>query len=470
MPKDLTAPYRMPLLPARSSGPPVAALAAHDATLALSFFPALYYWSFSGTKGRALTLSAFRSRESTDLGLDDMSQPPAHGNGAVQNAIPVKVEDTPPPQDHILQGNLQTRHQPATPAALGFNANRREAEDNIRIACATAAAVNGAIADGSGFVPEDDKAGTSTVLKSSVVNPPPAAGEPATAGRTRTGSRAKPAPASKRAKTGGKKTTGGSDNTSSGSATSKPLVPGETTNELANIHNLQPAATPNREPELALGHNGKQRSSQYRGVTKHKRSGRWEAHIWVKETGKQMYLGGYEKEEHAAEAYDVAAMKCKGTKGARKVKLNFPASKYSELDSFMQSVGLEELVMAIRRQSQGFARGSSGFRGVTHHPNGRWEARIGMPGSKHIYLGLYNEEAAAAKAYDRALVRLRGAAAATNYSLTNYKDELQAFEMDKSTETLACSTAAEAVLRLPAAPEPAVPGKTVKSPITPETR
>ena len=403
-----------------------------------------------------------------------MSQPPAHNSSAAQNAIPAKVEDTLPPRDHILQGNLQTRHQPSTPAALGFNvnANKRDSEDSIRIACATAAAVNGAIADGSDFMPVDDKAGTSTMLKSSVVNQPPAAGEPATAKRMRTGtgSRAKQAPASKRAKSGGKRATGGSDNVSSGSATSKPLVAGETTDELANIHNLQPVATLNREPELALGPNGKQRSSQYRGVTKHKRSGRWEAHIWVKETGKQMYLGGYEKEEHAAEAYDVAAMKCKSAKGARKMKLNFPASKYSELDSFMQSVGLEELVMAIRRQSQGFARGSSGFRGVTHHPNGRWEARIGMPGSKHIYLGLYNEEAAAARAYDRALVRLRGAAAATNYSLTNYKDELQAFEMDKSTETLACSTGAEAVLSPPAAPEQAVPGKPVKSPITPETR
>ena len=35
-----------------------------------------------------------------------------------------------------------------------------------------------------------------------------------------------------------------------------------------------------------------------------------------------------------------------------------------------------------------------------------------------------------------ALVRLRGGAAATNYSLTNYKGELQAFEMDKSTDCL----------------------------------
>ena len=46
---------------------------------------------------------------------------------------------------------------------------------------------------------------------------------------------------------------------------------------------------------------------------------RWEAHIWVKELGRQVYLGGYEHEEHAAEAYDVAALKCKGFK----VKTNF---------------------------------------------------------------------------------------------------------------------------------------------------
>lgn len=45
-------------------------------------------------------------------------------------------------------------------------------------------------------------------------------------------------------------------------------------------------------------------SSKYRGVTLHARSGRYEAHIWVKEIQKQMYLGGYEHEEHAAEAYE----------------------------------------------------------------------------------------------------------------------------------------------------------------------
>ena len=172
------------------------------------------------------------------------------------------------------------------------------------------------------------------------------------------------------------------------------------------------------------------RSSRFRGVTKHRRSGRWEAHIWVKASGKQVYLGGYEIEEHAAEAYDVAAIKCKGPK----VKTNFPLEKYTELMQFMDTISLEELVMAVRRQSQGFARGSSAFRGVTHHPNGRWEARIGMPGSKHIYLGLYVEEQVAAQAYDRALVKLRGPNAATNFAISEYKDELKQYYARKNRE------------------------------------
>ena len=218
------------------------------------------------------------------------------------------------------------------------------------------------------------------------------------------------------------------DSHSSGSAASRPFLVDEK-NGLADIHNL-PCI--NGEKAIVNGNGEKLRSSQFRGVTKHKRSGRWEAHIWVKETGKQMYLGGYDREEHAAEAYDVAAMKCKGGITGRKVKLNFPEAKYTELSAYMASVSLEELVMAIRRQSQGFARGSSGFRGVTQHPNGRWEARIGMPNSKHIYLGLYNEESAAARAYDMALVRLRGPGAATNYTLANYKDELKGFENEKA--------------------------------------
>jgi hypothetical protein len=66
-----------------------------------------------------------------------------------------------------------------------------------------------------------------------------------------------------------------------------------------------------------------ERSSRFRGVTKHRRSGRFEAHIWVKDLARQVYLGGYEAEEHAAEAYDIAALKAKG----RGAKTNFELDK-----------------------------------------------------------------------------------------------------------------------------------------------
>jgi AP2 domain len=59
--------------------------------------------------------------------------------------------------------------------------------------------------------------------------------------------------------------------------------------------------------------------------------------------------------------------------------------------------------------------------------SGRWEARIGVPGSKHIYLGLFHTEEEAARAYDAALVRLRGSAAATNFALSDYRTDLAAY-------------------------------------------
>ena len=77
-------------------------------------------------------------------------------------------------------------------------------------------------------------------------------------------------------------------------------------------------------------------------------------------------LGSYEQEEHAAEAFDVAAMKCK----AGKVRLNYPVGKYADLIPLMQSCSLDELVMAVRRRPALRGRvgsgGGRGSRAVTH--------------------------------------------------------------------------------------------------------
>ena len=47
-----------------------------------------------------------------------------------------------------------------------------------------------------------------------------------------------------------------------------------------------------------------------------------------------------------------------------------PCARYADLTECMGSISLEELIMAVRRQSQGFSRGTSSYRGVTHHPSG----------------------------------------------------------------------------------------------------
>lgn len=78
----------------------------------------------------------------------------------------------------------------------------------------------------------------------------------------------------------------------------------------------------------------------------------------------------------------------------------------------------------MRRQSQGFSRGTSVYRGVSPHPSGRFEARIGIAGNKHVYLGLFDNEGDAARAYDRAVVRIKGSQASTNFTLGDYHHEM----------------------------------------------
>ncbi|EPS70041.1 hypothetical protein M569_04723, partial [Genlisea aurea] len=145
------------------------------------------------------------------------------------------------------------------------------------------------------------------------------------------------------------------------------------------------------------------RSSIYRGVTRHRWTGRYEAHLWDKSTwnesqnkkGKQELcsLGAYDDEEAAARAYDLAALKYWGSG----TQINFPVKDYARDLGEMQNVTREDYLASLRRKSSGFSKGISKYR-----PFSRWDLSplsSQAQGLDNINSGFYGDEMATVHEY-----------------------------------------------------------------------
>jgi hypothetical protein len=132
---------------------------------------------------------------------------------------------------------------------------------------------------------------------------------------------------------------------------------------------------------------------KYRGVSWYKRDNKWSADITY--DGKLHHLGSFEDEEEAARGYDRAARAHKG----EKAQLNFPA------------------------EGERGCKQPPKYRGVRWNKiNKKWVVIITYSGKQH-YLGCFEAEEDAARAYDRAARAHKGEKAQLNFPQSNFPAE-----------------------------------------------
>lgn len=206
---------------------------------------------------------------------------------------------------------------------------------------------------------------------------------------------------------------------------------GELSAELPSDGESHTAARPVLPPSKAIG------------VTFHTKNKQWEAHLWVKDRqlgkrkkkGTQIFLGSFQTEDDAKAAHDRAAIKLdvRETKKGTPYPLNFPASAHARYMAEHADWSPRDFVWKIRRLSHKFSKGRSAMKGVSVRCRTTKAAHFGAKisqtmrdGEKRTFdLGKFAREEDAGRAYDRALLFLKGghSECVTNFRPSEYSVE-----------------------------------------------